>query len=272
MFGIVPRRMWQKMHPPDEQNLCTWSLQCLLVETGARKILIDTGMGTKQDEKFRSHFFPFGKENLLDSLAAAGVAPDEITDVILTHLHFDHCGGALFLDENGQSQATFPKANYWTNRRHFDWAMEPNAKEKASFLKENFVPLLEMGKLKFVEVKQNIEFAPKIRLRFASGHTEAMMTPVIETPSAEVVFCADLMPSHFHIGAPWVMAYDVRPLLTLKEKEKLLSVAARRRQVLFFEHDPTAECGTVRLDAGGRFVLDRAGLLADFCPSFGTQI
>ena len=264
MFGVVPRRMWAKLNPPDEQNLCTWAMRTLLVQTDdGRNILIDTGLGNKQDEKFRSHFLPHGEESLFGSLASAGLRREEVTDVFLTHLHFDHCGGALWRNEQtGQVELAFPNATYWTNRRHFDWAMQPNDRERASFLKENFVPLHEMGRLQFVDVRQNVEFAPGFRIRFYYGHTEAMMAPLLHTPQGHLLYCADLMPSQWHIPMPYVMAYDVRPLVTLKEKAKMLDEAVRRDFMLFFEHDPLAECGTVQRDAAGRIVLGKTGSLS----------
>lgn len=265
MFGIVPKRLWAKLNPPDEQNMCSWAMRALLVETAGRKVLIDTGMGNKQDDKFRSHFLPFGAETLFGSLAAAGVRREAVTDVFLTHLHFDHCGGALWRNEqSGAVELSFPNATYWSNRRHFDWAMHPNAREKASFLVENFLPLYEQGRLQFIEDQQNIEFLPGFRVRFFNGHTEAMMAPVLSAGGRKLVYCADAMPSQWHIGMPYVMAYDVRPLVTLQEKEALLTEAAREGYALFFEHDPIAEYGTVRSDENGRIVLDRAGSLADF--------
>lgn len=265
MFGIVPKRLWAKLNPPDEQNMCTWALRALLVETGDRKILIDTGMGNKQDEKFRSHFMPFGEETLFGALEQAGVRRDNVTDVFLTHLHFDHCGGALWRNEqSGEVELSFPNAIYWSNRRHFDWAMQPNAREKASFLSENFLPLYEQNRLQFIEIEQNIEFLPGFRVRFFNGHTEAMMAPVLRAGDRTVVYCADALPSQWHIGMPYIMAYDVRPLVTLQEKEALLTEAAREEQVLFFEHDPVAECASVRLDEKGRIAPDRVGPLADF--------
>jgi len=269
MFGVVPRRLWAKLNPPDEQNMCSWAMRSLLVQTDdGRNILIDTGLGNKQDEKFRAHFLPHGEESLFGSLARAGLRREDVTDVFLTHLHFDHCGGALWRNEQtGAVEPAFPNAQYWTNRRHFEWAVRPNDRERASFLPENFVPLHEQGRLRFVDVRQNVEFAPGFRVRFYYGHTEAMMAPLLYTPQGRLLYCADLMPSQWHIPMPYVMAYDVRPLLTLKEKARMLDEAARRGFALFFEHDPLAECGKVRREASGRVVLDRAGSLLEIMGS-----
>ena len=202
---------------------------------------------------------------LEDSLSKLGVKPEEVTDVILTHLHFDHCGGAIWKNElTGETELSFPNATYWSNERHFNWAMKPNDREKASFLKENFLPLQEMGKLKFLEVRQNITFCPGFKVRFVYGHTEAMMIPILDTEQGTVIFCADTMPSQWHIGMPYVMAYDIRPLLTLREKAKMLDEAVRKQQILFFEHDPVAECATLRREENGRIMLDRVGALGAF--------
>ncbi len=264
MFGIVPKRMWEKLNPPDANNLCTWAMRTLLVETGDRKILIDTGVGNKQDAKFWSHFEPQGPQTLFGSLAQAGINREDITDVFLTHLHFDHCGGALWKnEENDKIELSFPNAFYWTNQRHFDWAMNPNMREKASFLKENFLPLHERGVIRFVDIRQNIEFSKNFHIRFYNGHTEALMAPVLKTDAGTVLYCADAMPSQWHIGMPYVMAYDIRPLVTLKEKAAMLEDAVRKHTILFFEHDPVAECGTVRKEDSGRIVVDRLGLLRD---------
>jgi glyoxylase-like metal-dependent hydrolase (beta-lactamase superfamily II) len=265
MFGVVPRRMWEKLNPPDGQNLCAWSLRGLLVETEGRRILIDTGIGNKQDAKFRSHFVPHGEETLFGSLKKAGIEREDITDVLITHLHFDHCGGALWKNElSGEIEPAFPNAVYWSNRRHFDWAARPNAREKASFLPENFIPLFEQKRLKFIDPRQNIEWVKNIRIRFFNGHTEAMMAPLLHTERGTVWFCADVIPSQWHIPMPYVMAYDVRPLKTLAEKARMLEEAVRKKYLLFFEHDPAVECATLAKDASGRIAADRMGALAEF--------
>lgn len=262
MFGVVPKRMWAKLNPPDDNNLCTWAMRCLLVETGDRRILIDTGIGNKQDEKFRAHFEPHGTQTLLEALAAAGIPRETITDVFLTHLHFDHCGGALWKNEDtGNVELTFPNAVYWSNQRHWDWAMDPNPREKASFLKENFVPLLEQGRMQYITVQEDIEFCPGFRVRFVYGHTEAMMLPVLETEQGRLVYCADLIPSQWHVGLPYIMAYDIRPLDAMEEKARLLAEAAQQGDLLFFEHDPAAAWGKVGSDASGRIVLLETGNL-----------
>lgn len=252
MFGVVPKKLWQRINPPDEGNLCTWSLRCLLVETGDRKILIDTGMGDKQDAKFRSHFHPHGENTLMRSLSQKGFAPEDITDVFLTHLHFDHVGGAVKKDENDHLVPTFPQATYWSNQKHYDWALTPNPRESASFLKENFVPLQEAGVLKYIDVtEEDTEWMPGIDIRFVYGHTEAMMLPILKGKNKTLVYCADLLPSSGHLGAPYVMGYDLRPLETIKEKDRLLTEALAGERYLFFEHDPTVSCITVsRSDRG----------------------
>ncbi len=223
MFGVVPKSLWSKYQKPDENNLCSWAMRCLLIEKGDKKILIDTGMGNKQDEKFFSHYFPHGEASLLSSLAEKGFQVEDITDVILTHLHFDHCGGAVSKDEAGNLFPTFPNATYWSDKVHWDWAIKPNSREKASFLKENFVPLQDAGQLEFVN--EYTQIIPELSFALAHGHTEGMLIPHIQVGNETVVYMADLLPSPSHIPIAWVMGYDVRPLLTVQEKESFLKKA-----------------------------------------------
>lgn len=259
MFGIVPKRMWAKLNPPDENNLCTWAMRCLLIETDdQRRILVDTGLGDKQDAKFRSHFEPHGEDTLLKSLAAKGFSPEDITDVFLTHLHFDHVGGAVVRSPEGGLMPTFPNAVYWSNEVHWHWAMNPNEREAASFLKENFVPLQDAGVLKFIHApilpETDVEWLPGIRLRFLYGHTEAMMMLFIDAGPEKYAYCADLLPSVHHIGMPYVMAYDLRPLQVLAEKKRLLQEALEGDYSLIFEHDPKVQCSKVIQTESGRIV------------------
>lgn len=251
MFGIVPKRLWAKLNPPDDNNLCTWSMRCLLIETGDRRILVDTGLGDKQDDKFRSHFEPHGPDTLKGNLHKLGLAPEDITDVLLTHLHFDHAGGAVSRDADGNLAPAFPNAVYWSNEAHWKWAENPNAREAASFLRENFLPLEAAGVLRFVDPPGpdgETAWLPGIRLRWVYGHTEAMMLPIIDLGHTCLAYCADLIPSSFHLRIPYVMAYDLRPLLTLAEKERLLREAAERQWLLCFEHDPKTACVRMQMN------------------------
>lgn len=255
MFGVVPKQLWQRINPPDENNMCTWSMRCLLVRHEDRIILVDTGIGDKQDDKFRSHFEPHGEDSLLGSLQREGLQPEDITDVLLTHLHFDHVGGAVRYDESGKAVPAFPNATYWSNERHWQWALNPNAREKASFLPENILPLQEAGVVRFLPVTENdYEWLPGIRLRYLYGHTEAMMMPIFETGEGTVVYCADLIPSAGHVGLPYVMAFDLRPLQTLAEKERLLNEAVEGNWRLLFEHDPRTEGVYLKRDDRGRIM------------------
>lgn len=257
MFGVVPRQLWSNLNPPDENNMCTWSLRCLLIETDKRLILIDTGMGSKQDEKFRSHFQPHDDHDLIASIREKGFEPEEVTDVLITHFHFDHVGGAVVRNEQGEFQPSFPNANYWTSSEHYDWALNPNFREKASFLKENFVPLKEKGVLKFVEVIQDSEWLEGIRLKFMFGHTEAMIVPVITLENGKkLAYMADLLPSTGHIRMPYVMSYDIRPLQTLREKEAFFKESIDQDYFLFLEHDPFNEMCKIRRNEKGRYELE----------------
>lgn len=267
MFGVVPKVLWQKLEQPDEKNLCTWAMRCLLVETGDKKILIDAGIGSKQDPKFFSHFDLHGEDSLYSSLNNNDLLTDDITDVLITHMHFDHVGGAVQQDEKGNYFPTFGNATYWTNQKHFDWAFSPNAREKASFLKENFVPLKEEGVLKNLDAlpyNEQLAWLPEIKIGYAYGHTEAMMIPHINYKGKTIVYCADLLPSPSHVSLPYVMGYDTRPLLTLQEKEWFLAEAVDKEYILFFEHAPTIEACTLKRNERGRIVVDKTGDLKDF--------
>jgi glyoxylase-like metal-dependent hydrolase (beta-lactamase superfamily II) len=260
MFGVVPKSIWQKTNPADENNLCTWAMRCLLIEDGNRLILIDNGIGDKQDEKFFSHYSLHGEDSLIRSLHRAGFSVDDVTDMFLTHLHFDHCGGGVRYD-NSKLALTFPRAKYWSNEEHWQWATKPNAREKASFLKENILPMQESGHLHFLDKNQPSPFS-SFDIFYASGHTESMMIPKIKYKDKVICFMADLLPSTGHIPLPYVMGYDTRPLLTLEEKERFLNEAADQQYVLFLEHDAVNECCTVkRTEKGVR--LDQTFKLAE---------
>jgi glyoxylase-like metal-dependent hydrolase (beta-lactamase superfamily II) len=261
MFGVVPKSIWEKLNPPDARNLCDWALRCLLVEEGDRLVLVDTGLGNKQSQRFFSHYEPHGDATLEGSLKAHGFSPRDVTDVFLTHLHFDHCGDAIRNDDSGKPYPTFPNATYWSHPLHWDWAMNPNSREKASFLKENFQPLQEWAKLKFLD--EGSELFPGFTVRVVNGHTEGMMLPQISYRNKTLVYMADLMPSVAHIPVPYVMAYDVRPLVTMDEKKQFLDQAVSQDYVLFFEHDRVSECCTlVSTERGVR--ADETFKLADW--------
>ena len=244
MFGVVPKSIWQKTNPADEYNLCTWAMRCLLIEDGDRLILIDNGIGDKQEESFLRHYHLHGGQTLKGSLAHAGFQPKDVTDVILTHLHFDHCGGSVEI-RNGRSSMTFPNATYWSNKDHWEWATNPNPREKASFLKENILPIAESGQLRMIHTGSESPIRD-MEIFWCSGHTEKMMVPMVRYREHTICFMADLLPSAGHLPLPYVMGYDTRPLITLEEKRTFLDRAADERFVLFFEHDPVNECCTVR--------------------------
>ncbi len=252
MFGVVPKTIWNKSNPADVNNLCTWALRCLLIEDESRLILVDTGIGNKQDAKFFGHYELHGDQNLDDSLKSAGFSKEDITDVFLTHLHFDHCGGAI-VRSGDKLVPAFPNADYWCNESHWVWATEPNAREKASFLKENILPIEESGRLKMVKTVADTEgslpvisFANDFEIRFVNGHTKAMMLPQLKYKGRTIVFMADLLPSAGHLPIPYVMAYDMFPLTSLNEKKSFLEEALAGDYVLFFEHDPVNECCTLQ--------------------------
>lgn len=257
MFGVVPKSIWNKLNPADENNMCSWALRCLLIEENGKLILIDNGMGNKQDAKFFGHYYLHGTDTLDSSLAAHGFSKNDITDVFLTHLHFDHCGGSI-VREGDQLVPAFKNAVYWSNQAHWKWATQPNDREKASFLKENILPIQESGQLKFIvpameewSMLNTIEpmaspFSENISILFANGHTDAMMLPVIQYKGKTIVYMADLLPSAAHIPLPYVMGYDMFPLTTLMEKKSFLTAALTKEYILFFEHDPLIECCTLQ--------------------------
>jgi glyoxylase-like metal-dependent hydrolase (beta-lactamase superfamily II) len=254
MFGVVPKSIWNKLVPADELNLCSWAMRCLLIETGNRLILVDNGIGDKQDAKFMGHYYLHGDDSLDKSLAAKGFHRSDITDVFLTHLHFDHCGGSISR-EGDRLVPAFRNATYWSNEAHWNWAVNPNDREKASFLKENILPIEESGQLKFVGSpaagRDLVDFAEGIQIRFVHGHTQAMMLPQINYKGRTVVFTADLLPAMAHIPIPYVMAYDMFPLTTLNEKKSFLAEALASDYVLFFEHDAVHECCTLQATEKG---------------------
>ena len=249
MFGVVPKSIWNKLNPADENNLCTWALRCLLVIEGDRKILIDTGIGDKQDVKFLSHYHLHGTKSIEQSLLEIQISVLDITDVLLTHLHFDHVGGAI-KKQGDQLVNTFPNASYWVSETQWNNACHPNRREKASFLKENIDPLLTSGKLKIISLPayqsetelQTIHFSKSISCIIVNGHTQGMLIPKIKYGGKEIVFMADLLPSVAHIPIPYVMGYDMQPIITLHEKELFLQEAVKNNYTLFFEHDHLNEC------------------------------
>lgn len=260
MFGVVPKTIWSRTNPADENNLCTWAMRCLLIEDGNKLILIDNGIGNKQDAKFFSYYYLHGEASLADSLRKAGFSEGDITDMFLTHLHFDHCGGGVS-KKDGKFELSFKNARYWSNADHWTWATNPNPREKASFLRENILPMQESGNLNFIDINKPSPFT-QFDVIYMSGHTDKMMVPKIKYKGKVICFVSDLLPSVGHIPLPYVMGYDTRPLLTLEEKEKFLNEAADNNYILFLEHDPINECCTVmRTDKGVR--LDSTFKLAD---------
>ncbi|WP_418360085.1 MBL fold metallo-hydrolase [Sphingobacterium detergens] len=254
MFGVVPKSIWNKTNPADSNNMCTWGNRLLLIEEGNRLMLVDTGLGDKQNEKFFSYYYLHGDATLDKSLKAIGFDRNDITDVILTHLHFDHCGGAIIREGEKLSPA-FKNADFWSNADHWAWATTPNPREKASFLKENILPIQESGRLKFVEDSKD-PFGKDISIRYANGHTEAMMLPQVQYKGKTVLYMADLLPSVGHIPIPYVMGYDVRPLVTMEERNSYWNEIVENEYILFFEHDPINECCTLQHTEKGIRVKD----------------
>jgi glyoxylase-like metal-dependent hydrolase (beta-lactamase superfamily II) len=256
MFGVVPKAIWNKTNPADEQNLCALAMRCLLVQDDDRLILIDTGIGNKLDEKVLPYYHLHGDDTLEKSLAQYGFTSNDITDVFLTHLHLDHVGGAVN-KEGEQLRPAFKNATYWTNEKHWNWAtINPNVREKASFLKENLAPLQQSGRLKFVEIKDGVQFTTHMKVQFVSGHTEAMMLPLLQYKGRNVLYVADLIPTTGHLPIPYVAAYDSFPLQAMKEKEHYLKQALEEDWILYYEHDAYNECSTLQQTHKGVRVKD----------------
>ena len=282
MYGVVPKSIWQKLNPADENNMCPWGLRSILIEHGDKKILIDTGMGNKQDEKFFSHYFMHGEDSIDKSLARYGFTKEDVTDVVHTHLHFDHCGGTIE-KKNGELIPAFKNANLWVHKDHWEWAVNPNAREKASFLKENLLPMQESGKLQFVHSRpsydtfeksmqlparlEHLEEIPsgiinELSYIVVHGHTRAMLLPKISFQDKTYIFTADLIPSVGHIPIPYVMAYDMFPYITLLEKKTFLDKAVKENATLIFQHDPVQECCTLQSTEKG-IRAEKTGRLED---------
>jgi glyoxylase-like metal-dependent hydrolase (beta-lactamase superfamily II) len=249
MFGVVPKSIWNKLNEADSNNMCTWAMRCLLIETSDRLVLIDTGIGDKQDEKFFSHYFLHGNDTLEKSINKCGFEMSDITDVILTHLHFDHCGGAVRKDKTGKLFSTFKNAIYWSQKNQWESAINPNDREKASFLKENFLPLQENNQLHFLE--SGTEIFDGFKFFLSKGHTDSMIIPLIQYNDSTIAYMADLIPSCAHISIPYIMSYDVMPLETMIEKKSFLMQAYQHNYTLFFEHDPIVECAKLTLSEKG---------------------
>lgn len=243
MFGVVPKSLWQRTNPADENNLCTWANRLLLIEDGNRLTLVDTALGDKQDAKFFGHYHLHGSDTLDSSLAKHGFHRDDITDIILTHLHFDHCGGAI-KREGDLLVPAFKNANFWSNEKHWNWATNPNPREKASFLTENISPIQQSGQLQFLP--EGAAYSEQIGIRYVHGHTESMMLPQINYKGKTILYMADLLPSVGHIPIPYVMSYDTRPLVTMEERQAYWQEIVDNEYILFLEHDPVHECCTLQ--------------------------
>lgn len=261
MFGVVPKSLWTRTNPADANNMIDIAARCMLIEQGNRLILIDTGMGNKQSDKFFGYYYPWGDHSLKNSLKAKGFTPDDITDVFMTHLHFDHCGGCIQWGKDGKTlEPVFKNATYWSNKDHWEWALNPNAREKASFLKENILPIQETGQLKFIKKPENNFLAQSeldFGILFVDGHTDKQMIPHIKYNGKTLVFTADLLPTAGHLPLPYVMGFDTRPLLTLGEKENFLNDAADNEYYLWLEHDAHNPIITVQHTDKGVRLKDR---------------
>ncbi len=244
MFGVVPKTIWNKLNPADDNNMISMAMRCLLIEDGNQLILIDNGIGNKQDDKFFSHYYLHGDATLEKSLNKLGFSPNDITDMLLTHLHFDHCGGSInWNNDKTGFETAFKNANYWVGEDQWHEALKPNAREKASFLKDNILPIEQSGQLNFINEATIIN--PNISFKYTYGHTNGMIHPIIKYKGYSIMYMADLVPTQAHLPIPYVMGYDVKPLNAMTEKEAVLKEAVDNSYILFFEHDPTIEACTV---------------------------
>ena len=254
MFGVVPKSLWQKIIPADSNNTVSLCTRCLLIQNGNKLILIDTGMGDKQSEKFFGYYYLWGEDTLFDSMKKNGFHPDDVTDVFLTHLHFDHCGGGVTRSGESSFKTAFKNAKYWSNRSHWDWATNPNKRESPSFLKENILPIEESGQLHYLQ-KGGKSYLTNSGLGFdvlfVDGHTEKQMIPIVSYKGQKIAFSADLIPTAGHIPLPYIMSYDVRPLVSMKEKELFLDFCYENNVFLFFEHDASVELCSVKKTGRG---------------------
>ena len=263
MFGVVPKTIWQKLVPADSNNLCSWKMRCLLIQDDKRLILIDAGMGDKQPEKWQNYYYRHGDGDLITSIRNAGYHENEITDVVLSHLHFDHCGGAVAWNSTKDAfRITFPNAKYWTHSQHWASAMSPNPREKATFLQENLLPIHKSGHLHFIDQVEDA-LGESFEFLFADGHTEKMIMPLINYNNQKIIFAADTIPSFAHIHVPYCMAYDVRPLQTMVEKNWLLEKMVAENIVMVFDHDIINEAATIEKTNRGFKPLN-IGKLANF--------
>ena len=254
MFGVVPKSLWQKIIPADSNNTISLCTRCLLIQNGNKLILIDTGMGDKQSEKFFGYYYLWGEDTLFDSMKKNGFHPDDVTDVFLTHLHFDHCGGGVTRSGESSFKTAFKNAKYWSNRSHWDWATNPNKRESPSFLKENILPIEESGQLRYLEKDEDSYLTLSnlgFEVLFVDGHTEKQMIPIVSYKGQKIAFSADLIPTAGHIPLPYIMSYDVRPLVSMKEKELFLDFCYENNVFLFFEHDASVELCSVKKTGRG---------------------
>jgi glyoxylase-like metal-dependent hydrolase (beta-lactamase superfamily II) len=243
MFGVVPKSLWQKAYPANENNMCNLALRSLYIEDGDRKILCDVGLGKKQDEKFFGYYYLNGDDSLEKSIDLLGIHKEEITDVILSHLHFDHCGGAVEYDDDRNFNLTFPNAIYWCSKQQWEWAMKPNLREKPSYLKENIIPLADSGKLKLFD--SDLQVTSSIGIKLYNGHTQGLAVTYVAVNGRTIVYVADMIPTAAHIPSSWVCGFDTQPLVSFEERQRFLSEASEKNYILFFEHDRYTECCTV---------------------------